>query len=311
MKINDLPRKWLHFHEQRGIFFNVTVGVGLSAAVGMVEHVLGKDLSLAIFYLLPIAFSAWFTGRTGSIFISLICTAAWTWSKSFTSIISLKSFSVFGTYVVMSLLIVKIRHMLEHERNMSRTDHLTGAVNRRAFNEAAIVEIARMSRNHTPLTIAYMDVDNFKEINDLNGHMSGDLLLQMIAKTLLINLRCTDVVARFGGDEFVIMLPNTGQDAARTVMPELIEQLHRSLKDHNWQITFSVGALTCLTPPKTTDQMITLADDLMYEIKKKGKNCICYGIYDKKFKELKIKEADMKRGTRKTPTKSVAGIANQ
>ncbi len=298
MKIKDIANKWLSFHERQGKFSNFAAGFFFAVLVGVLEHFAGKDFSLAIFYLLPTAFTAWFAGRAGGIVISLICAAAWTWAIfSFTGIISLRTLSVFGTFCVISLLVSKIRQMLEHERAASRTDHLTGAVNSRAFNETAQVEIARMTRDQTPLTIVYMDLDNFKAINDGYGHTTGDLLLQTVAESLLKNLRRTDVVARLGGDEFVILLPNTDQEAARRVIPAVMEQLLGAMKDNNWQTTFSVGVLTCITPPRTTDQMITLADNLMYEVKRMGKNSIRYSVHAEETPEGEMKRSGKRRET--------------
>jgi diguanylate cyclase (GGDEF)-like protein len=185
--------------------------------------------------------------------------------------------------------------MLEHERAMSRTDYLTGAVNNRAFYETALAEITRMSRDKTPLTTVYMDLDNFKEINDVYGHTTGDLLLQTVAEFLLINLRRTDVVARLGGDEFVILLPNTGQEAARKVIPKIMERLNDRMKDNNWQTTFSVGMLTSTLPPRTADVMISLADNLMYDVKKSGRNGIRYAVYADEPGEKAGKGVERKR----------------
>jgi diguanylate cyclase (GGDEF)-like protein len=282
MKPQLSSKKWVALFERQSNVFNFAAGFILAVVVGALEQLAGKDFSLAVFYLVPVGFTACFAGRAYGMVISLICSAAWT-SANFTGmngIILMKASSIFGTFAVVSFLFSKMRQMLEHERAMSRTDHLTGVFNIRAFNEMAQAEIARMSRDQTPLTAVYLDLDNFKEINDAHGHLTGDRLLQTVANALMLNLRRTDVVARLGGDEFVILLPNTGQEAAREVIPKIMERLLDSMNKNNWQVTFSAGVLTCIAPPRTVNRMITLADNLMYEVKRNGKNGVRYGHYN-------------------------------
>ncbi len=301
MKPRDFIHTWLSFHERRSKLFNFAVGFLFAVLVGALEHLAGRDFTLAIFYLLPTGFTAWFAGRAGGVAISLICAVAWIWGRhgSLAGLISLRTFSVFGTFCIMSLLVSTIRRLLEHERAMSRTDYLTGVLNSRAFNETALVEIARMSRDHSPLTMAYLDLDNFKEINDRFGHTAGDLLLREVAGTLSGRLRKTDIVARLGGDEFAVLLPNTGQEAAQKVITYVMAQLLDAAKDADRQITCSVGVLTCATPPRTADQLITLADRLMYHAKRKGKNGISYAVHAEEAQEGDKRPGTMRRGRSK------------
>jgi diguanylate cyclase (GGDEF)-like protein len=88
------------------------------------------------------------------------------------------------------------------------------------------------------------------------------------------NLRSTDVVARIGGDEFAILLPETEAEQAQTVVQKLREKLLTQMQESGWSVTFSVGLLSCADPPHTVDEMIKIADGLMYEVKRDGKNAI-------------------------------------
>jgi diguanylate cyclase (GGDEF)-like protein len=124
-----------------------------------------------------------------------------------------------------------------------------------------------------------MDVDNFKAVNDLFGHLVGDKALATVASNLLNSLRQTDVVARVGGDEFAILMPETAADAAQTVLPKLQSSLIEEVRGHNWPITLSIGALTFNTTPASADEMLNLADQLMYTVKNSGKNNIRYAVY--------------------------------
>ena len=86
------------------------------------------------------------------------------------------------------------------------------------------------------------------------------------------NIRDTDVIALMGGNEFALILPDTGKDAARNVLQKLLAGLTRSMRQHRWPVTFSVGAVTFLAPPESVHQMIERADQLMYSVKESGKN---------------------------------------
>ena len=101
-------------------------------------------------------------------------------------------------------------------RASSRSDPLTGVANSRVFLELLKREIARARRYKRPLTLAYLDLDNFKSVNDILGHAMGDKVLQTVVSTVNANIRVTDVVGRLGGDEFVLLLPETDMQGARS-----------------------------------------------------------------------------------------------
>jgi diguanylate cyclase (GGDEF)-like protein len=172
------------------------------------------------------------------------------------------------------LLLFKLHALLEHERALSRTDYLTGTANVRAFYEVAQQEIERARRYHHPFTVAYLDVDNFKSVNDQFGHRTGDRLLRVVAQAIQNDLRPTDTMARLGGDEFALLLPEANCEAAAVVLRRVQERVLREMQKHRWPVTLSVGALTCLNPPRRVDELIGLTDDLMYQVKDNGKNDI-------------------------------------
>ena len=120
-----------------------------------------------------------------------------------------------------ALLAAAQRDWLRRERAISRTDGLTGLLNGRGFYEAAAVELARSSRYRHPLTLAYVDLDDFKEINDRLGHARGDAVLVAVAHALRRACRSTDLVGRLGGDEFVVLFPETDRDAAEAALVKL------------------------------------------------------------------------------------------
>ncbi len=163
--------------------------------------------------------------------------------------------------------------------NLLRRDPLTNALNIRGFKELAEREIYRSTRSGNALTIAFLDVDDFKAINDTFGHNAGDMLLAAIVETLILNLRQSDLVGRVGGDEFVILFPDTGQDVAKATAAKIRMILMENTAKLNFPVTFSMGVLTCIQPSMSLDAMIGMVDKLMYSVKTSSKNNIVFSVY--------------------------------
>jgi diguanylate cyclase (GGDEF)-like protein len=140
-------------------------------------------------------------------------------------------------------------------------------------------EIARATRYPRPLTILYIDLDNFKSVNDHLGHVTGDGVLKSVAHTITRSIRTIDSVARLGGDEFTVLLPETPDQAAKVIAPRLQQALLGEMRNNHWPVTFSIGALTCYRPPLDVQQLIKLADQLMYSVKNTSKDAIVYSVY--------------------------------
>lgn len=170
--------------------------------------------------------------------------------------------------------IIELEHQLEAASEKVREDHLTGALNRRGLDTAFVAEIARADREARPLSVAVIDIDNFKQLNDRLGHQAGDGALVHLVQVVKDTLRPTDVVARYGGEEFVVLLINTPLDEAQAVMTRLQRELTKRFFLHDNQkilITFSAG-VTQFQPGDNQDSVIARADDAMYQAKKTGKN---------------------------------------
>jgi diguanylate cyclase (GGDEF)-like protein len=181
-------------------------------------------------------------------------------------------------FMIFTTLLAELRRALERERFLARTDFLTKSLNRRAFYLSANHEIQRAQRYLRPLTLAYIDLDGFKKANDRLGHNVGDLILIQVAQVITNNVRAIDIVARLGGDEFVLLLPETNLAGSERVLPRLQQHLLAAMQAQNWPVTFSIGAITYQAPPPTLDEMVKLADELMYEVKNSGKNAIKYAV---------------------------------
>lgn len=287
MRIRNMAIRYCEFLDRKGTSFNIVVGVICTALLGVIDYYsdiqFGVDYSLALFYLLPVAFVAWFAGRKAAFALALVCTATKIAVQVFfpeaLALVIWKNGSAFAFFLVVGILLAKIRKLLDQERALSRIDHLTGALNRRAFLEVTTNEVFRLRREGHPFTLAYIDLDKFKEVNDTHDHSTGDFLLQTVVTTIAAHLRRTDVVSRLGGDEFAILFTNCDDKAALVAIHKIRDQLDASMKQHKLAVTFSIGVLTCIAAPKTVDEIITLADNLMYEVKRSGKNGIRHAVY--------------------------------
>jgi len=251
--------------------------------LGMIDHISGAELSFAVFYIAPILMSTWYHGRNLGIFISVFAALTWLTADLSSgheyshSIIPLWNCLVrFGFFIVISLMVNIIRIRLEMEEALADTDYLTGLKNSRSFYEHVEAESLRSRRYRRPFTLAYIDLDNFKYINDAMGHDAGNDVLQKVAKTIRENVRQSDVISRLGGDEFAALFPETGSKAAGAIIRNLMPLLSEAMQSSKWPITFSVGAVSFPKPLNTVREMIKTVDDLMYEVKKSGKNNVIH-----------------------------------
>jgi diguanylate cyclase (GGDEF)-like protein len=256
--------------------------VGLLAVIGVVDYFTGTDLSVGFFYLAPIAIVAWYINRSAAMAVSIACALIWFVvngpalpAQEFSPLVLLwNAWIRLGFFVVVAELLSVLRQAVDRERALARTDYLTGVKNARSFYEQADVELRRAQRNHRPLSIAYIDVDDFKALNDRFGHNEGDNALHAIGAALLRSVRATDVVGRMGGDEFAILLPEAGEAEAGSIGKRLHELLSIELKGNGWPITLSMGVVTCMTAPLEIVQLMKEVDTLMYEVKRSGKSSV-------------------------------------
>ena len=155
---------------------------------------------------------------------------------------------------------------------LALTDALTGLPNRLNLYHALAGAIARALRSRKPLSLLYIDCDNFKHVNDTLGHICGDALLQSLATALRACLRTEELPGRMGGDEFMVILPAAGPQAAQRAAERVRAVCNAAMEADGWPTTLSVGAVTFLLPPASADAAIAIADQVMYAAKQGGRN---------------------------------------
>ncbi|HTS54423.1 MAG TPA: GGDEF domain-containing protein [Burkholderiales bacterium] len=242
------------------------------------DYITDVELRVGLFYLLPVVFVAWCVG--------------FKWGIAYACIASLLSvgrglmgghpyshplyfwYEVSVTLVVLlgaSYLVATLRQAQEKLARSARHDSLTGLANRATFLERLDLELARHRRLRHPFSLAILDCDDFKAVNDARGHLEGDRLLQLVAGTLQGALRRTDLACRLGGDEFALLLPDTGADNAVKVIDAVVMRLHEALSQGGWGATFSAGVGVYERVPASAEAALTSADRLMYDVKHAGK----------------------------------------
>ncbi len=254
------------------------IGVCGVVLVAVLDWVTGIELSFSIFYLAPLVWVAWRHGRRVGLVNALIAASAWygadqiggqTYSHNW---IPIWNAGVrLGFFALAVEAIHRLRLAMGDAQRLARTDPLTGLHNLRAFLEVMNLELARAGRYGRTFSVAYVDVDDFKVVNDRLGHEIGDRVLALVGRTLLGNLRSVDFPARLGGDEFAILLPETDADQARLLIDKLQALLESAATQNRWPISFSIGIASFATPPESVERVIRCADELMYEVKHSGK----------------------------------------
>lgn len=163
---------------------------------------------------------------------------------------------------------------------INQLDHLTEVYNRRHFEHVLEEEYENSNLNQWPLSLALIDIDNFKLVNDTYGHLVGDEVLKLIAKFFSENIRQTDVLARYGGDEFILLLPGSTLDIANTLLSRLITLLKKQsgveVNDDELNVTVSIGLASHIdiNDFSNLNKFIEAADKALYKAKSDGKNCL-------------------------------------
>ena len=267
--------------ENQSKFVLIIFGFLLVLLIAAIDNLVTPDISLSIFYLIPVSLTTWFAGEAAGIATSLVSAIAWLVSNelvgqtyhSHPGVPYWNAAVRFVFYLVTTYLLSELRTSLDREKKLARTDSTTGIANRRLFYELTNIEIQRSIRYGHPITVSFIEIEDFKNVNNL-GKKMGNKLLKEVAQTIYGNIRATDLTAKLSGDEFAVLLPGTGYEPSQIVIERLQKNLSETVEYHQWAVSFSIGSITFMSPPKSVDEMIEKLDFLMYTLKTSGKNKI-------------------------------------
>ena len=262
-------------------------GVLLLLLVAAFDYATGFKLRITVLYLVPLLIVTWSLGRLFGILMSVVACASWACLDVVTgrylenpSLLYWEWGTVLVGFGALVVGLTELRKSLEDAEFQSRKDALTGLLNKGGFYQVLSAEIEVCRRYQRTLSIAYIDSDNFKTVNDRFGHEVGDELLRVISRTMLGKLRVSDLPGRLGGDEFAVMLPETNAEGCRMVVEMLQQRLLHAMQERGWPVTFSIGIATFLKMPPSIDDMIRQADKLMYAVKNSSKGAIKQEVFN-------------------------------
>ena len=161
-----------------------------------------------------------------------------------------------------------------YQEKLANTDPLTGAYNRRYLNEFSFEYLKIVKRENKDLSLLLLDLDDFKKINDTFGHEIGDMVIKKVVEISKNSIRESDLIIRFGGDEFIILLPNTNIQSARFVANKIINKINEYNQNKEFHFSVSIGSAHYQVNDDSIDNIILRADESLYEAKKIGKNCV-------------------------------------
>jgi diguanylate cyclase (GGDEF)-like protein len=258
------------------------ISMTFTAFVGYYDYVTGVHISMMLLYALPVFVSARYCGKWEGIAVAAMAAASWLVVNMFhqvpgesEAILSWNAFTRLGIFMLIAYTVslqAKLRLALAREKLRADSDRLTGLLNKSAFRERVEEEMHRARRYNHPLSLAFIDLDNFKQVNDTGGHARGDKLLKHVSETIVTTIRETDFAGRIGGDEFTICFPETDGEHVRKAVGKLVNALDIMTSQSGWQVTASIGVITCTEICDSYDALLGKADKLMYVAKEKGKN---------------------------------------
>jgi len=253
----------------------IVIGALLVSLIAALDRLTGPEISVSLLYAIAVIGVTWLGGRRHGMLVSGLAAVQSAGAHlladgdlAFGAL--LNAATRLGVLFVIASLVAALRASLIEQRRRATIDPLTGAMNRRSFHLVAERERSRAGRIGSAVTIAYFDLDDFKNVNDRFGHEAGDRLLQVFAASVRVGIRGSDILCRMGGDEFVLMLPDTDAREAVVVVGRVREVLAECCQSEAVPVTASVGVATYRFPPSTVDAMIAGADELMYRAKARG-----------------------------------------
>ena len=256
----------------------LTAYVALTLGVYWANDQTPPEIRLGILYIVPVLLATWTDGLAWGLGFAVVTigfreVVAWEQLSARTPV--LWRLVNAGTYVVVLGVgmagLRRLRHIQQQLSRLATHDPLTSLVNARSFAARLTQELERNRRYPRPLALLYLDLDDFKVINDSHGHQTGDAVLRLVADAMRTSVRQADVVGRLGGDEFAVLMPETDAALADAAAQRLAAGLRTVFKGTP-TVTASIGVVSCTTPDANTDELLRRADQAMYEAKRAGKD---------------------------------------
>lgn len=255
----------------------------------IVHVVVGKVIDVGPIYIFSVLFASWYGSKKAGIFVAIFSTIVLAAITNIYSQVSVETSELllfcipyFIAFSGSAILITDFRNVHRIEVDAADTDSLTGVHSVRSFYAELANELLRSHRYNHVFSLVYLDVDDFKNINDTLGHAVGDELLIEVAGCLALSLRATDIVARLGGDEFACLLPETELEQAKLAFQKTSVLLKERMKKNRWSVSFSIGLVTFDDMPEDIKEAMDIADKLMYSVKNTKKGNIAYKVWHAK-----------------------------
>jgi len=258
----------------------LALGAGATAAIYVANALTPAAVKLGLFYLVPVLFVTWYDGLAWGTAFAVIAMALRLQTEMVEvtppSPLGILIFNQASFAVVAGVTMFAFRYMHRTQvllQVLAEHDQLTQVLNARSFTDRLAGELRRNRRYGRPLSLLYLDLDDFKRVNDTQGHQTGDAVLRLAADAIRRAVRQADVVGRLGGDEFAVLLPETDGDLAYAAADRLAAEL-RTLLDGSPTVTASIGVVSSIGRDADTDGVLRRADLAMYDAKRSGKNRI-------------------------------------
>lgn len=269
----------------RSLIKTVSVSLSLIVAIGILDFLTGFALSVSLLYIFPVTIATWSRGWRFGIPIAFLAASVWSVAQYASGFPvphpvyplwnTLMRFCVLAT-VGYAFSFLKLA--LETEMRAARIDPLTGIANRRKFLGILETELNRSNHSRRPFSVAYFDLDDFKKLNDTSGHSEGDRALCAAGAALKKTCRRMDLPGRIGGDEFALLLPETDEAIARSVIERFRARFAADIEQNQWTLGVSIGVINCSGNHLSAWQILNAADRAMYKAKRAGKNRVYFEV---------------------------------
>ncbi len=272
--------------DARARVYGCLIGGAMIVATGIGQPWLYPDVAVSLVYLLPVLVVAWFgggfAGSVAALAAAVTQFGAGVVAGTYTSP-SVPWWNLglsFPIYLAAARGLPPLRDVLFRDREQAMTDPLTNLGNRRFLREVVHIELQRCKRYTRPMALAYIDIDDFRAVNDREGFAAGDALLLTVAGVITAGLRTSDVVARIAGDSFAVLLPETDAEGARIAMEKMQARLLEAARRAGADVGFSIGIVAYDVGPATAEGLLRQADDVVATVKADGKGIVRVSAYD-------------------------------